>query len=67
MPSLNGNLWGRKSMRIQNAIRTVLASIALVASPAIALDPRFHITQYRHTAWRVQEGAEDHQPERIHA
>jgi len=54
-------------MRIQNAIRTVLASIALVASPAIALDPRFHITQYRHTAWRVQEGAEDHQPERIHA
>ena len=52
-------------MRIRNAIPTVLASVALAASPAIALDPQFHITQYRHTAWRVQEGAFDAAPNAI--
>jgi signal transduction histidine kinase/ligand-binding sensor domain-containing protein len=29
----------------------------VAARPAFALDPRERITQYRHTAWRVQEGA----------
>ena len=52
-------------MRIRNAIPTVVATIALTASPAIALDPQFHITQYRHTAWRVQEGAFDAAPNAI--
>ena len=28
-----------------------------IANPASALDPNMRITQYRHTAWRLQEGA----------
>jgi ligand-binding sensor domain-containing protein len=28
-----------------------------MTNPASALDPNMRITQYRHTAWRVQEGA----------
>ena len=28
-----------------------------IANPASALDPNMRITQYRHTAWRIQEGA----------
>ncbi len=28
-----------------------------IATPASALDPSMRITQYRHTAWRLQEGA----------
>ncbi len=28
-----------------------------MANPASALDPNMRITQYRHTAWRVQDGA----------
>src|ERR1700744_1402967 len=27
-----------------------------IAHPAWALDPNLRITQYRHTAWRLQEG-----------
>ena len=37
---------------------TVLASLVLVALPrALALDPDRRISQYRHTAWRVRDGA----------
>src|SRR5580704_7998716 len=28
-----------------------------IANPASALDPNLRITQYRHAAWRLQEGA----------
>src|SRR5271154_3586311 len=37
----------------------VIPSLILLsaASPASALDPNLRITQYRHTAWRLQEGA----------
>jgi len=37
---------------------TVLASLLLVALPrALALDPDRRISQYGHTAWRIQDGA----------
>jgi signal transduction histidine kinase/ligand-binding sensor domain-containing protein len=39
--------------------RGVLPGLILlsIANPASALDPNMRITQYRHTAWRIQEGA----------
>jgi ligand-binding sensor domain-containing protein len=37
---------------------TVLANLSLVALPrALALDPDRRISQYDHTAWRIQDGA----------
>src|SRR5882724_518238 len=46
------------------SIRIATASILLVlaAQPATALDPKTRITQYRHTAWRMQEGAFESAP-----
>src|SRR5262249_43771396 len=37
-------------------------TLALASQPAAALDPKTRITQYRHTAWRVQEGAFESAP-----
>jgi len=44
---------------MRTAIIAVLWSLALVLGlrPATALDPHTRITQYFHTAWRVQDGA----------
>jgi signal transduction histidine kinase/ligand-binding sensor domain-containing protein len=39
--------------------------LACVASPAAALDANARITQYVHTAWRVQEGAFDAAPNAV--
>jgi ligand-binding sensor domain-containing protein len=39
--------------------------LVLVPRPATALDPKARITQYRHTAWRVQEGALESAPNAI--
>ncbi len=39
--------------------------VLLVPRPASALDPKRRITQYRHSAWRVQEGAVESSPNAI--
>src|SRR6185369_5641339 len=44
-------------MRILERITAAAILLGLTASAAAALDPNAHISQYRHTAWRVQEGA----------
>ena len=33
--------------------------VAVLCSPASALDPSRHISQYGHTVWRIQDGAID--------
>jgi signal transduction histidine kinase/ligand-binding sensor domain-containing protein len=43
----------------------VLLSFMLATRPATALDPKTRLTQYRHTAWRVQEGAFESAPNAI--
>lgn len=35
----------------------LFAIVWLLAAPAAAVDPARHITQYAHTAWRMQDGA----------
>ena len=42
--------------RVQNVVIPCLVLLSS-ASPALAVDPNTRITQYRHTAWRLQEGA----------
>jgi len=42
-----------------------LLSLVLTTRPATALDPKTRLTQYRHTAWRVQEGAFESAPNAI--
>jgi signal transduction histidine kinase/ligand-binding sensor domain-containing protein len=37
-------------------IATAAMAAVLVPAPATALDPKLRLTQYRHTAWRVQDG-----------
>jgi len=37
----------------------------LVSRPAGALEPKTRIAQYRHTAWRVQDGAFESAPNAI--
>ena len=61
-------MWG-KAVVVQFQARrifvlgTVLASLLLVALPrAHAVDPERHISQYGHTAWRVQDGFFDGAP-----
>src|SRR5262245_40617773 len=45
------------SMSIRLAFAAAAIAFVVAAQPAHALDPKARITQYRHTAWRVQEGA----------
>ena len=52
-------------MRIRISIALASFAFFLAAIPADALDPKTHITQYRHTAWRVQEGAFESAPNAI--
>jgi signal transduction histidine kinase/ligand-binding sensor domain-containing protein len=42
-----------------------LLSLVVATRPATALDPKTRLTQYRHTAWRVQEGAFESAPNAI--
>src|ERR1700743_2664624 len=35
---------------------TYLGGLSLICSPAFALNPNRHVSQYAHTAWRIQEG-----------
>jgi signal transduction histidine kinase/ligand-binding sensor domain-containing protein len=52
-------------MRIRISIALASFAFVLATVPATALDPKTHITQYRHTAWRVQEGAFESAPNAI--
>ncbi len=49
-------------MRIRSCIAVWLIALALASCPASALDPNTRITQYRHSAWRVQDGAFESAP-----
>ena len=44
-------------MSIRKWITTAAIGCLLTPAPASALDPTVRLTQYRHTAWRVQDGS----------
>jgi ligand-binding sensor domain-containing protein len=52
-------------MRIEKSLAVASFALALTTAPLTALDPTTQITQYRHTAWRVQEGAFESAPNAI--
>jgi signal transduction histidine kinase/ligand-binding sensor domain-containing protein len=49
-------------MSIRTSVGAVGLALALAAQPAAALDAKVRLAQYRHTAWRVQEGAFESAP-----
>src|SRR5262245_24092119 len=48
-----------------SAAAMALWTLILASRPASALNPKVRITQYRHAAWRVQEGAFESAPNAI--
>jgi ligand-binding sensor domain-containing protein len=52
-------------MRIRTSTTAAVLALLLASRLASALDPQARITQYRHTAWRVQDGAFDSAPNAI--
>jgi signal transduction histidine kinase/ligand-binding sensor domain-containing protein len=52
-------------MSIPKSIAASAIAVVLAVRPAVALDAKARITQYRHTAWRVQEGAFESAPTAI--
>src|SRR5215471_9686514 len=52
-------------MSARTWITAATIAVLLVPRTASALHPRVRITQYRHTAWRVQEGAFESAPNAI--
>src|SRR5262245_54696937 len=42
---------------VRTSIIAMVVACLLVTRTALAIDPKLRITQYRHTAWRVHEGA----------
>src|SRR5262245_59804991 len=50
---------------IGTLISALATALVLATRPAAALDAKPRITQYRHTAWRVQEGAFESAPTAI--
>jgi signal transduction histidine kinase/ligand-binding sensor domain-containing protein len=44
-------------MRVPQSIRHGIVWILFAVSPLVALDPTKHVSQYTHTAWRIQDGA----------
>ena len=52
-------------MSMRACITAAMITLLLVPRPATALDPKARITQYRHSAWRVQDGAFDSAPNAI--
>src|SRR5262245_48423766 len=52
-------------MRIGTSTTAAALALLLASRPASALHPQVRITQYRHTAWRVQEGAFESAPNAI--
>src|SRR5215813_487615 len=51
--------------RIRTSATAAAMALLLASRPASALDPKVRITQYRHTAWRVQDGAFESAPNAI--
>jgi len=49
-------------MRIRTSVGAVGLALTLAAHPAAALDAKVRLAQYRHTAWRVQDGAFESAP-----
>src|SRR6185436_3918541 len=47
----------RCTMSRTASVAAAAIMFVVAARPALALDPKERITQYRHAAWRVQEGA----------
>src|SRR5271165_353230 len=52
-------------MRIGRSIATWSIALVLGLCPANALDPNTRITQYRHIAWRMQDGAFESAPNAV--
>src|SRR5262245_55390992 len=52
-------------MSIRRSIATTAIVMLLVTRPATALDPQPRITQYRHSAWRVQDGTFESAPNAV--
>ena len=52
-------------MRSTRSIAKAWIALVLATRPGTALDPNTRITQYRHTAWRVQEGAFESAPNAV--
>jgi|SRR6516164_11013013 ligand-binding sensor domain-containing protein len=52
-------------MSIQHSFAATSILILLTIGPAAALDPNIRITQYGHTAWRLQDGVFDSAPNAI--
>ena len=44
-------------MQIPRSIWRSVTWLLLAVSPLVALDPNKHLSQYTHTAWRIQDGA----------
>jgi signal transduction histidine kinase/ligand-binding sensor domain-containing protein len=52
------NLKKQRAIRIRRVLRLLLpVGLLLLCPPLLALDPSRQISQYAHTAWRVQDGA----------
>jgi len=52
-------------MSARTWITGATVAVLLVPRPASALEPKTRIAQYRHTAWRVQDGAFESAPNAI--
>ena len=63
--TMKKNLARRLQMRIGCSIAAWSIALALGLRPASALDPSTRITQYRHSAWRVQDGAFESAPNAV--
>ena len=44
-------------MKLSRSIARSLAALVLITTPVTALDPSRQISQYAHTAWRIEDGA----------
>jgi ligand-binding sensor domain-containing protein len=52
-------------MKIERPLALVSLVVVLGLRPATALNPQTRITQYFHTAWRVQDGAFEGAPNAV--
>ena len=47
---------GARNVGIRRSLSLCFLRLFLAASPLLAVDPNRHISQYAHTAWRMQDG-----------
>jgi ligand-binding sensor domain-containing protein len=45
-----------KNVRIQRSLSLFVLLLLLATSPLRAIDPNRHVSQYAHTAWRIEDG-----------